>query len=195
MHRNGCSCEMPLLRRSASHGARPEEVNVASGAVAMRCSIVAGRSVCAGRMPAECLHYVVGKFLLMLSIILRPTYGPVLTLLPETALPQEPPSLPAVHHHNIWLTAGLLFVLSKSDFRQDFMPESFQIGALRLLLEKLFPLAVAQTPTPRHPDTPTPRYRVAFGCGSAALLYLLFKFSHVFRPFSAIWLHQRSAPH
>jgi len=51
------------------------------------------------------------------------------------------------------LTAGLLFVLSKSDFRQDFMPESFQIGALRLLLEKLFPLAVAQTPIPRYADT------------------------------------------
>jgi hypothetical protein len=72
----------------------------------------------------------------------------------------------AVHQHNIWLTAGLLFVLSKLHFRQDFMPEWFWIGALRLLLQKLFPLADAQTP---NPDTPIRRYRVAFGCGSAAL--------------------------
>ncbi len=49
MHRDGCSCRNALL---PSHlRSESEEVNVASGVVAMGRSGVAGRSVCAGRMP------------------------------------------------------------------------------------------------------------------------------------------------
>jgi hypothetical protein len=40
---------MPLLRSQLR--TEPEEVNVASGAVAMGRSGMAGRNVCAGRMP------------------------------------------------------------------------------------------------------------------------------------------------
>ena len=40
---------MPLSRRQLR--SEPEEVNVASGVVAMRRSGVAARGVCAGRMP------------------------------------------------------------------------------------------------------------------------------------------------
>ena len=43
------AAEMPLLRSQLR--TEPEEVNVASGAVAMGRSGMAGRNVCAGRMP------------------------------------------------------------------------------------------------------------------------------------------------
>jgi hypothetical protein len=49
MRPDGCSCRNALL---PSHlRSEPEEVNVASSVVAMGRSGVAGRRVCAGRMP------------------------------------------------------------------------------------------------------------------------------------------------
>jgi hypothetical protein len=57
--------KLPLLRGQLR--SEPEEVNVASGVVAMRHSGVAGHSVCAGRMPTlRC-----PQIPLMLGIILR----------------------------------------------------------------------------------------------------------------------------
>ena len=47
--RKDVAAEMPLSRNRLR--SEPQEVNTASGAVAMRRSGVAGRSVCAGRMP------------------------------------------------------------------------------------------------------------------------------------------------
>jgi hypothetical protein len=66
MHRNGCRCRNCRFLRS-----EPEELNVASGVVAMgRSGVVAASAAAEGRMPT----LVVRKFPFMLSIILWSTY-------------------------------------------------------------------------------------------------------------------------